>query len=89
MFTGQGNQNQGSITTSGGQIEFFRDLENKGKINVTGASTLRFGGGVEDNGNVAISFSTVIAAWHTLPDAVKAGILAMVKTTHGGSFYPV
>ena len=30
--------------------------------------------------------ATVIAVWHTLPDAVKAGILAMVKATHGGSF---
>ena len=29
---------------------------------------------------------TVIAAWHILPDAVKAGILAMVKATHGGNF---
>ena len=30
--------------------------------------------------------ATVIAAWHILPDAVKAGILAMVKATHGGNF---
>ena len=30
--------------------------------------------------------ATVIAAWHILPDAVKAGIVAMVKATHGGNF---
>ena len=30
VFTGAGNENQGSITTTGGQIEFFQDLENGG-----------------------------------------------------------
>jgi len=58
VFTAANNTNDGSITTTGGQIEFFQDLENRGRVNVTGSSTLRFGDGLVNTGEVAMSFAS-------------------------------
>ena len=40
--------------------------------------------GKQDDGQVDPDLATVIAAWDDLPDAVRAGIVAMVRAAREG-----
>ena len=60
QFTSAGNTNAGRIEAIGGEIEFTQDLTNQASTGnlVARDATLRFGGGIDNDGTLGFTFGT-------------------------------